>query len=198
MAFLFNYASMAHNNQLFFEGLALATRRLEDYKSLHDSLVKTFGSIETLKDTMLETAAAMFGPGFVWLVWSRGQYQAPETVGWRILTTYLAGTPYAEASQRAQDKDMNTEPAVQNTVGSFGPNSLSGRKERRTGLGGTLVEPMLCVNTWEHVYMTDYGFDKRAYLEAWWKSIDWEKVDSIAPFEIKGGQRKMAYSRLTI
>ena len=40
----------------------------------------------------------------------------------------------------------------------------------------------MCVNTWEHVYMYDYGVQaKRKYLEDWWRCIDWGIVDTNAP-----------------
>ncbi|KAI7630709.1 hypothetical protein KC322_g22963, partial [Hortaea werneckii] len=70
-ASLFNHASMAHNNNFFFSGLSTSPLKLDNVPNVKESLIDTFGSIETLKMTMLDTASAMFGPGFVWLVWAR-------------------------------------------------------------------------------------------------------------------------------
>ena len=67
-ASLFNHASMAHNNHFFFNALSTSPSPLERHPSMQQSLNNTFGSIETLKATFLDTAGAMFGPGFVWLV----------------------------------------------------------------------------------------------------------------------------------
>lgn len=47
--------------------------------------------------------------------------------------------------------------------------------------GAASVEPVLCVSTWEHVYLHDYGLDKWAYLEAWWDAINWGEVSARAP-----------------
>lgn len=46
---------------------------------------------------------AMFGPGFVWLV------KNAQSTELRILTTYLAGSPYTAAHWRRQGLDMNTQ-----------------------------------------------------------------------------------------
>lgn len=43
--------------------------------------------------------------------------------------------------------------------------------------GGQDVEVLLGVNTWEHVWLRDYGIGgKRDYLERWWDAVDWGVV----------------------
>ena len=197
-ASLFNHASMAHNNHYFFTSLSTSPQHLENVKGLKASLENTFGSIETLRTTMLDTAAAMFGPGFVWLVWVRDSASSPASLSksgsWRILTTYLAGTPYPEAGYRHQGLDMNTSNAATfsayraaepvNTAGSFGPLSQSGKESAQIPPGGTKLMPVLCVNTWEHVYIYDFGLPgKRKYLADWWEAVDWSVVEANAPIE---------------
>ena len=45
--------------------------------------------------------------------------------------------------------------------------------------GGIHLTPLLCLNTWEHVWLTDYGIDgKRRYVEAWWDRINWTVVSN--------------------
>ena len=165
---------------------------------LSNSLVQGFGSIETLRSTFLNTAAAMFGPGFVWLVWSR-HLDATSHLGgrngsWKILATYLAGTPYPEAGYRQQSIDMNTNNASTwekyrsqqpaNTVGAFGALSRSGKDQAGRPPGGAVVHPVMCVNAWEHVYIYDYGLaGKRKYLEDWWNALDWGAVQHLVPAE---------------
>ena len=201
-ASLFNHASMAHNNNFFFSGLSTSPLKLESVPNVEESLIDTFGSIETLKMTMLDTASAMFGPGFVWLVWARDlnnptSGQAGRHGAWRILSTYLAGTPYPEAGYRQQGLDTNTSNASEykgymnqqpaNAVGSFGPFSAIGQKQSKLPPGGTNIMPVLCVNTWEHVWLRDYGMHgKRAFLSDWWKCIDWSVVEGNTPAEAKG------------
>jgi Fe-Mn family superoxide dismutase len=196
-ASLFNHASMAHNNHFFYEALSTAPLRLDRYPNLKESLEQTFGSIETLRITMLDTAAAMFGPGFVWLVWARDTATGTFRKGdWRILTTYLAGTPYPEAGYRQQGIDMNNNNALSwgayhdsqpvNHAGSFGAYSKRGEEEAKIPPGGTKVMPVLCVNTWEHVYVFDYGLPgKRKYLSDWWDAVDWDTVNHRAPSDAK-------------
>lgn len=197
---------MAHNNQLFFETLSPKPKPLAEYRSLEDSLVKTFGSIDTLRKTMIDTAASMFGPGFVWLVWASTPgarvLGLENRAGFRILTTYNAGTPYSEAGYRQQGLDLNNHSpgsaasaqarlqaqhnVVQNVAGSFGAASKAGQDASKYPPGAAFVEPVLCVNTWQHVYLTDFGVaGKREYLNRWWDAIDWDAVYARAPAEAK-------------
>jgi Fe-Mn family superoxide dismutase len=169
---IFNYASMAFNNDFFFKGLSPNPAPISS--ALLKDLEPSFPSLETLRREFILTASAMFGPGFVWLVKDRSR-------NYHILTTYLAGSPWPQAHYRKQATDMNTEdedmrriqrgPAV-NKPGAHGHAS-------QVGPGGASIIPVLCLNTWEHVYLPDYGVGaggiggKKAFAEAWWETIDW-------------------------
>lgn len=179
---------MAHNNNFFFA--CLSPTEVTMPRALQLELEESFSSIDTLQREMILTANSMFGPGFVWLV--KAKEAGPKK--YSILTTYLAGSPYPGAHFRRQPVDMNTEadfgptsgPPV-NTVGSFGP-----RSKKPMAPGGVDLNPILCINTWEHVYLPDYGVGafgaggKRAYAERWWKRIDWSVVASNADIVQKG------------
>ncbi len=199
-AALFNHASMAHNNHFFFERLSPTPTPIPD--ALKASLERSFGSLETLKQQFVVTAAAMFGPGFVWLVRTRDPSNG-NSEGFRILTTYLAGTPYPGAHWRQQSADMNT-------VGGVSPEGRAGASRyfdkstsaySAAGLpsagnddrapGGIKLWPVLCLNTWEHVWLRDYGIGqngmggKVAFAEAWWDAIDWQVVNDTAKIDRK-------------
>jgi Fe-Mn family superoxide dismutase len=164
-------------------------------------LKSTFTSIENLKAEMLAAAYSMFGPGFVWLVRTdapgkRSSYQDynnSSRTEFKILTTYLAGSPLAGAHNRAQPLDMNTQNVntavaaggvkglsqqhlqVQNTVGTYS------QRDMETSYGGVKVTPCLCVNTWQHAWMFDFTVDgKEEFLRRWWNLVNWEKVARIA------------------
>lgn len=175
-AALFNHASMAWNNHFYFDSLAgsSSNQGIAPGSDLHSSLVSTFGSIEDLRETMIEMAYTMFGPGCVWLVWNRATEPGTQDA-WRLLPTYLAGTPFPEAGYRQQAVD-------QNTAGSFGAHSRAGKMDANRAPGSARLEPVLCVNTWQHVWLHDYGVaGKREYLQRWWDAIDWHQVQTRAP-----------------
>ncbi|KAI3329465.1 manganese and iron superoxide dismutase [Xylariaceae sp. AK1471] len=143
-------------------------------------LERYFSSIETLRREFLTTAMAMFGPGFVWLV------KNANTQDLRILTTYLAGSPFTAAHWRRQGTDFNTTTGDVSTVTSFfdrtqtGAGNSGGRFAPQAP-GGTDVIPLLCLNTWEHVWLLDYGIrGKGDYVQQWWETIDWNKVEGKA------------------
>ncbi|KAH7328813.1 superoxide dismutase [Stachybotrys elegans] len=171
---IFNYASMAHNNHFFFQGISPTGTPM--HAELRKALEKSFSSIETLRREFIITASAMFGPGFVWLV----KVNHSE---FRLLTTYLAGSPYAGAHWRAQSTDMNTIGNSGSAYNYFKRQALGNRKANdELPPGGIDVEPLLCLSTWEHAWLPDWGVGiggrggKTAFAESWWELIDWEKV----------------------
>lgn len=208
---IFNYASMAHNNALFFENLANTSTEKQESTGESESdgedrippklkteLERQFSSVETLRREFLVTAMAMFGPGFVWLV------KNAQSTEMRILTTYLAGTPYTAGHWRRQGLDMNSQgTSAPETVQAFVDRTKTaagadtgGRfiPHNQLAPGGVDVVPLLCLNTWEHVWLRDYGIGagntggKRQYVQAWWRCIDWNKVESLG--EIKRVEMK--------
>lgn len=142
-------------------------------KSLAADLAESGSSPESMKQDFLAAASAQFGGGFVWLV---AQHQKGL---FRILSTYNAGTPYSEAYARQQPVDMNTEP-VKKAGGWYDPASFPDQGGHvNVAPGGMQVTPLLCVNTWEHAWLYDYGFDgKDEYLERWWDRVDWNLVEA--------------------
>ena len=176
---------MACNNHFFFS--CLSPKKTEPSATFKSDIEDSFSSYATLRTEMIETADAMFGPGFVWVV------KDQEVGSMKLLCTYLAGSPFPLAHYRSQQNDMATfttkvstadrfvkgiEPA--NTVGAFGPHSAVGRSNQRAP-GGYNSYPILCINTWEHAYLRDYGVGgKRTYLENWWERIDWAVVAKTA------------------
>ena len=108
----------------------------------------------------------MFGPGFVWLV------KSVESGTYHILATYLAGSPYLAAHYRRQSTDMSTYPDYPSSDRTYGS---VGRYSSLVPEGTAEVQPIFCVNTWEHVWLRDWGVaDKEGFLNAWWEVIDWE------------------------
>ncbi|KAI4217654.1 MAG: hypothetical protein LQ351_000250 [Letrouitia transgressa] len=108
-AALFNHASAAHNNHIFFSSLTPSpspTSSKNIPPALLSQITASFSSLDSLRATFLATADAMFGPGFVWLV----RLHQPRTTGddLAILNTYIAGSPYPDAHFRRQEFDMNT------------------------------------------------------------------------------------------
>ncbi|KAJ4296034.1 hypothetical protein N0V88_004736 [Collariella sp. IMI 366227] len=179
-AAVFNYASMVHNNHFFFKHLSPTPVQMPDVLRTH--LERSFGSIETLRDEMIITASSMFGPGFVWLVKTAIPGLTPA---FKILTTYGAGSPYSAAHWRRQDNDMNnagTNSADAVEAGKQAPKRPP-KKRAIYAPGGVDLHPVLCLNTWEHVWLWDFGFGvgqptrgKFGYATEWWKKINWELV----------------------
>lgn len=143
-------------------------------ESFANNIASTCSSVESLKMDFLATASAMFGPGFVWLA------KDLENEGlFKVFCTYNAGTPYPGAYARRQEVDMATAsadtPIANQFAGAMGAHSQNNREQLAPG--GARLHPILCVNTWEHVWMMDYGIaGKDEYLERWWNRVNWNVV----------------------
>lgn len=149
-------------------------------------------------------AYSMFGPGFVWLVRTDNNTERNPSRRFRLMCTYLAGSPLAGAHNRAQPLDMNTQNVaaaqaaggvqglseeeirrqqtqVQNNVGVVGAHAKRRDGALKTSFGGVHVTPVLCVNTWQHAWLPDHGVvGKMSFLEKWWDLVDWNVVDEIS------------------
>ncbi|KAL9946090.1 hypothetical protein D7B24_005987 [Verticillium nonalfalfae] len=204
---IFNHASMAHNTHFFFKTLTPTPKPMPP--QLAADLSTAFSSLETLRREMTLTAASMFGPGFVWLVKasssaastgpsaagilssaggpassssssSAAAGASPSGAEYRILTTYLAGTPYPGAHWRLQGRDMNTAGAAGSASGFLRSTQRASQLGAKPP-GSLDLVPLLCLNTWEHTWLRDYGIGgKRAFAEAWWDAVDWSVVAEAA------------------
>ena len=168
---------------------------------MQEQIAKAFSSFVTFRISFIASAAAMFGPGFTWLVARREPMANTMQSHLRILNTYLAGSPYPQAHFRAQSQDLNTSDAGTAMAGDTahvwaagqvaqgasgvglhgvrGPGAGFGRSQRGyLAPGGQDLQVLLCLSTWEHVWLPDYGVGgKRAYLERIFDHIDWAKVE---------------------
>lgn len=60
------------------------------------------------------------------------------------------------------------------------------RNEKKLAPGGVDLSILMCVSTWEHTWLRDFGVaGKRDFLEEWWKCIDWEVVEGNAGLQKK-------------
>lgn len=120
----------------------------------------SFGDFHTFKEHFINTALAMFGSGWVWLVEDLACQQL------KIFPTFNAGQPYHERRSIAQGLCVG-QPALDEVV----------KYDKHNKNIETLLVPLLAVNCWEYAWMHDYGvFGKEKYLRCWFDCIDWELV----------------------
>ena len=64
---------------------------------------------------------------------------------------------------------------VQNEDGSL---NIVNTDDAKTPLTDESVKIILTVDIWEHAYYTDYRNARGKYLDAFWKLVNWEFVES--------------------
>ncbi len=169
-ASLYNYAAQAFSNHFFFDSLASTSTSSPSVnqkmpKEITDALQESFNTVDVFRQHIKATALAMVGSGWVWVVIDHQQKL-------RILATYNAGTPFDFA--RLQQADPNTGLIPGKGLSEKNDFALYQAMKRPYSL-----TPLLCVSCWEHSYISDYGVGgKGAYVDNWFKSIDWSKIRS--------------------
>jgi Fe-Mn family superoxide dismutase len=53
----------------------------------------------------------------------------------------------------------------------------NGDAHNQGGVWGCL--PVIVIDVYEHAYFIDFGSDRKAYLEAFWKNFDWAKAEEL-------------------
>lgn len=177
-AALYNHAAQAHHNHFFFNGLSSVPEPYTPSYIIESTVKEYFESLEHLRDEMTDAALSMFGNGYVWLLAEElaDSYSATSNVGGplRILCTYNAGSPFADAHARRQGVDGNTGIAHRLTAGAMGDFSSNRITSQPRAFNG---QPILCLKVWEHQWMRDYGLaGKQTYVHNWWNRVDWDEV----------------------
>ena len=196
---------MAYNNHFMFS--TLTPNPTPPSSALENKiLASNFSSLASLRETFIATADSMFGPGYTWLIKRNPRQQ------YSILNTYLAGSPFPAAHYRRQPIDVATLPsssvpnsaaayadviARQGRTGNFSAGAMGQHSESgNMAPGGVELDVLMCVNTWQHCWLMDWGIGgKRGYLEAWWDSIDWGVVEANAGLGDMAVRLKQNYNR---
>ncbi|KAK9463821.1 mitochondrial 37S ribosomal protein mS42 [Lipomyces oligophaga] len=184
----FNFASLSHNNHLFFHGLKPSGTSGEQQLptgKLQAAIDLSFTSIDELRDHIIYIGTAMCGNGFVWLL------EGPDKKLY-VTATYNAGTPYDYARNQTSDFNSPSSAAARAQVSSNERtlrlstiSKAAYSSESPVALPAEVHAnpeyplPLLCVSVWEHSYLFDYGFGKKEqYLNNWWNSINWPLIES--------------------
>lgn len=183
-AVLYNLAAQAHHNHFFFNALSADPEPYHPSGSVAAAITEWFESFDHLRDEITDVAMSMFGNGYVWLM-ADASGSGPGMCGpLRILATYNAGSPFAEAHQRRQGVDGNTgfKDMTEGLAyggqraGAFGDFSKNFNSDQPYGFKGN---PVLCLKVWEHQWMRDYGLaGKERYVRNWWNRVDWDEVNA--------------------
>lgn len=190
------YASQAYNNEFFFRSLRagsvnekakigydpeaekvvdISTTVLNDITGDNtrgvqalDELVKSsFDSVLSLRELIINRANSICGNGCVWLIWTDSRLGLVNTYNWASLYSH---------------EEVNKPEDV-----AHGGLSPMERSPARIIVGAQSAKvesfvPILGINAWEHVYLTDYGIcGKKAYLRNVFDCIDWSIVKARLP-----------------
>lgn len=160
------FASMAHNNHLFFQQLKNKDSiNPQDVikPQLLKSIERSFGSLDELRNQLLYNADILYGNGWTFLIEDSNKQLS-------IKSCNNAGTPYYYGQN--QSLDLNGPISESDLVELNKNKNLAINKERDFSM------PLLVLNVWQHAYILDYGINGKAdYLENAWDCIDWNVIN---------------------
>lgn len=158
-AHIFNYASRAYSNHLFFD--ALTDHPKAPYGALERRIVKQFQSFENLKRLIIEKAQRIEGQGCVFLA-------ETDTKQLELFACNNAGTSasyYRREGLNLSNGGTEDDLKILETL-----------KQRVDAKEKSYNVDLLALNLWQHAYVKDYQFDKAAFINRWFDLIDWEVV----------------------
>lgn len=160
LAHVFNYASRAYANHLFFS--TLTDRQQEPPSVLARRISSSFGDLETLKRQLLDAALNLEGQGLVYLVETERKQLA-------VITCNNAGT--SASYYRREDLVLAGGGSTDTLQALELTQAHVARREQCYNVD------LLALNMWQHAYVPDYKFDRRAFVERWLSLVDWAVVD---------------------
>lgn len=173
-ASLFNHASQAHNNHLFMEALRPAkgsntshdTNPTQPSAALLKRIEETFGSLEGLKEEVLDIATGPYtlGAGWIFLV-------ETDSKMLDLVHTFQAGSPYFAGRSQQNDFNLAVSSEAVEELEQIKTDILDKQSKEYT-------MPLLAINLWEVAYLADYGVGGRAeYVNNVWKALDWDVIN---------------------
>lgn len=164
-AHVFNYATQAHNNHMFFQALRSGENNPTNPSApLLERIENSFGGMDNLRSQLLTEADTLLGNGWVFLA-------EGEDKGLYTMACYNAGTPYDFSRSQMFDLNGAVSQDTWETLDQI-KKAIEAKEKNHSMV-------LLALNVWEHIYVPDYSVSGRAdYLEKWWNCIDWDVVSS--------------------
>lgn len=161
---VFNVASQTHNNHFFFEQLISSEiNTSKPSRTLESRIKEKFGSLEGLKETLVEESESIVGQGWIFLV-------ETEAKTLEILTVNNSGTPYNFSGNLSLD--------FNGPIGRDEYEAWDAIKEHTLAKTKDWTMPLLSVNLWDHAYLHDYGIGNRdVYIRKVFDSINWDVIN---------------------
>lgn len=171
---IFNFASQAHNNHLYIEGLRpvsvgedgkVLANPTQPSPALLRRIEETFGSMEGLRQEMVDIATGPETNGAGWLFLVE---KGDKTLD--LVHVFQAGSPYFVG--RMQQNDFNLG------IGQEASEELQQIKEEIEDKVREYTMPLVAVNLWEVAYLSDYGVGgKTQFIENVWNALNWDVIN---------------------
>ncbi|KAH7591395.1 37S ribosomal protein MRP1, mitochondrial [Nakaseomyces glabratus] len=166
---------------------------------LHQLLENSFGSIAEFKTLLLNSALAISGEGFTWLVARKVTQSEMDRVSNStgdkilfdklfVLNTYNAGSPFnfnragsiTTLNKTEKAKEAKSEQNSTTEVDEFSKTLKDIRRAKEEAVDPELAYiPLLAIDSSPKAWLHNYGaFGKRQYLENVWEATEWKVVES--------------------
>lgn len=162
---VFNVASQTFNNHFFYEQLISPLENTtKPSRSLEDKIRNSFGSIEELKQQIIEKSQEIQGQGWVFLV-----EDASKQLSLKALNN--SGTPLHYSGNL--QLDLNGPISEQDYLQTLKNSKALQENTEDHNL------PLLAISLWDHAYLLDYGVaDRKKYVAKSFDATNWEVINA--------------------
>lgn len=167
--------------------------------SLVDWINHSFGSVQELRNLLINSAKGIKGDGTVWLVaestmsenyLNKSNFSSPMFHNLAVVNTYNGGMiddaersgqvnrmkTLLEKNQQEQEQEKESNANSELELGS------TEQAELETAFHNKRLVPALAIDVSPRNYLLDYGvYGKQKYLENVWECIDWDVVSRRLP-----------------
>ncbi|KAJ9049883.1 hypothetical protein DSO57_1020036 [Entomophthora muscae] len=156
---IFNTSSQLWNLGFFVQ--QLSNEPVELKSDLQLKLCKSFGSMKSFQNQLIDSAKTIFGNGWVWVI-------EDHNGELKICSTMNAGTPLVPGR-------------MQQTEGASYGESLVIQRQRKLPPGNLAPGaniPIMAINLWQTGYVADHGFFVEDYVTHFLNHVNWILIRS--------------------
>ncbi|KAH3683161.1 hypothetical protein WICPIJ_005858 [Wickerhamomyces pijperi] len=164
---VFNVASQTFNNHFFYEQLiSPLLNGTKPSRSLEDKIRNSFGSLEELKQKMIEKSEEVQGQGWIFLVEDESKQLSLKALNNSGTPLHFSGNLQLDLNGPISQEDYLL--------------TLKNSKALKEGASDNTL-PLLAISLWDQAYLLDYGVaNRKEFVGKAFDATNWEVINARA------------------
>jgi Fe-Mn family superoxide dismutase len=147
-------------------------------KTLEDLIINIVSLPEKAQTGVKNQGGGVLNHNFYWKILSPDKDQKPSTVLLNAINTQFGSFEGFKEEFSSLAKKLFGSGWVWLSVDKQGKFVLSGLSNQESPLSHGL-QPLLCIDVWEHAYYLKYQNRRAEFIENWWHVVNWRYVSHL-------------------